>query len=48
MKRLVLASRALADLFDIDAYIAVRNPLAALRPIEHMNPVSNYSHTCRS
>ena len=33
MKRLVLAPKARADLFDIDAYIAERNPLAAQRLI---------------
>jgi toxin ParE1/3/4 len=36
MKRLVLAPRARADLFDIDAYIAERNPLAAERLIERL------------
>lgn len=36
MKRLVLAPRARADLFDIDAYIAERNPLAAQRLIERL------------
>lgn len=34
MKRLVLAPKARADLFDIDAYIAERNPLAGERLIE--------------
>lgn len=36
MKRLVLAPKARADLFDIDAYIAERNPLAAERLIERL------------
>lgn len=36
MKRLVLAPRARADLFDINAYIAERNPLAAERLIERL------------
>jgi plasmid stabilization system protein ParE len=38
MKRLVLAPKARADLFDIDAYIAERNPLAAQRLIERLIP----------
>ena len=36
MKRLVLAPKARADLFAIDAYIAERNPLAAERLIERL------------
>ncbi|MFO0577077.1 MAG: type II toxin-antitoxin system RelE/ParE family toxin [Polyangia bacterium] len=36
MKRLVLAPKARADLFDIDAYLAERNPLAAERLIERL------------
>jgi len=36
MKRLVLAPKARADLLDIDAYIAERNPLAAERLIERL------------
>lgn len=36
MNRLVLAPKARADLFDIDAYIAERNPLAAERLIERL------------
>jgi toxin ParE1/3/4 len=36
MKRLVLAPKARADLFDIDAYISERNPLAAERLIERL------------
>lgn len=36
MKRLVLAPKARADLFDIDTYIAQRNPLAAERLIERL------------
>ena len=36
MKRLVLAPKARADLFDIDTYIAERNPLAAERLIERL------------
>lgn len=36
MKRLVLAPKARADLFDIDAYIAERNQLAAERLIERL------------
>lgn len=36
MKRLVLAPKARADLFEIDAYLAERNPLAAERLIERL------------
>ena len=36
MKRLILAPKARADLFDIDTYIAERNPLAAERLIERL------------
>lgn len=36
MKRLVLAPKARADLFEIDAYITERNPLAAERLIERL------------
>ena len=36
MKRLVLAPKARADLLDIDAYLAERNPLAAERLSERL------------
>ena len=36
MKRLVLAAKARVDLFDVDAYLAERNPLAAQRLIERL------------
>jgi len=36
MKRLVLAPRARADLFDLSAYLADRNPLAAERLTERL------------
>lgn len=34
--RLVLAPKARADLFNIDAYLAERNPLAAERLLERL------------
>lgn len=36
MKRLVLAPKARADLFYIDAYVAERSPLAVQRLIERL------------
>jgi plasmid stabilization system protein ParE len=41
MKRLVLAPKARADLFPIDAYIVERNPLAAQRLIERLIQAMN-------